>query len=383
VVDQKITLKPGLSAKDQDGKVQNRWHPDIAPVAEMKPGDEILIETIGYDDRQLRDDDTVDDVKALDLSRPHPITGPVAVKGAEPGDFLVVDILDIESSIGVGYSAHGGVLDWGILNDLYPEPFKSVWYMDKKNFAVSRHIPGVTVSALPHPGVIGTAPSQALLEEWNRRESPFYKDGRAAPPNSKNALPAIPRIAKTAARTVPPRENWGNVDIKDITIGAKLFLPVFVKGGNFSVGDLHFAEGDGEFSWNAIEMDGRINLRVGLWKGGHKKYPHKWPLYQPGTIRPQYSRFLCFAGYSVEDGKQHFLDPTVATRESLRSCIEFLNKLGFSGPQAYTLLSVCGMELRTHGYGNIPTGAVGLHLPLDVFDKKLLSKVSDLLEIAR
>ena len=367
---------------DQDGKVHNRWHPDISSISEIRPGEEILIETIGYDDHQLRDDDTVDDVRALDLSRPHPITGPIAVRGSEPGDFLVVDVLNIES-FGVGFSAHGGVLNWGILNDLYPEPFKSVWHMDHRMFASSRHVPGVTIPALPHPGVIGTAPSRSLLEEWNRREAPYYGDGRAAPPSERGALPADPKIAKEAARTVPPRENWGNIDIKDATIGARLFMPVFVKGGNLSVGDLHFVEGDGEFSWNAIEMDGRINLRIGLWKEGHKKYPFSWPLYQPGYIKPQFQRYISFAGYSVEDRKVHFLDETVAIREALRSFIAFLTKLGFNGPQAYTLLSVCGMELRTHGYGNIPNGAVGVHLPLDIFDKQLLAKVSDLLDLIR
>ena len=105
MVEHSISIKPGRRASDQDGKVHNRWHPDIKPVIEISPGDEVRLECLGYDDFQLKDTDDVNDVKTIDLSRVHPITGPISVKGAEPGDFLVVDILSIEPLSGVGYSA--------------------------------------------------------------------------------------------------------------------------------------------------------------------------------------------------------------------------------------------------------------------------------------
>jgi formamidase len=166
------------------------------------------LESIGYDDYQLKDTNSVNDVRTLDLSRVHPITGPIAMKGAQPGDFLVVEILNIEPLSGVGYSAIIPEIG-GILKDVYPEPFKSVWHMKNGNrFAVSRHVPGVTVPAMPHPGVIGTAPSEALLKKWHRRESPLYKDGKAYGPSPETALPSKPEIAKESARTVPARENW-------------------------------------------------------------------------------------------------------------------------------------------------------------------------------
>jgi formamidase len=379
LVDHYVQIKQGVRAAEQGGQVHNRWHPDIKPILEMSPGEEIRLETIGYDDYQLKDTDDVEDVKKLDLSRVHPITGPIAVKGAEPGDFLVVDILNVEPLSGIGYSAVIPKIG-GILRDVYPDPFKSVWYMKNGNkFAVSRHVPGVTVPALPHPGVIGVAPSRSLLESWHKRESPLYGEEKAYPPYPDTALPADPRIAKEAARTVPARENWGNVDIKDLTIGARLFLPVFVPGGNLSVGDLHFAQGDGEVTWNAIEMDGRITLKVGLWKEGYKKYGGKWPLYQPGFIRPIYGRWLTFAGLSVEGEKQYYLDSTIAAREALRNAIGFLQKLGYTGSQAYTILSVCGMQMKIFGIVDVPNAGVGIDLPLDIFDKEVLNKVSDLL----
>lgn len=381
MVDHEITIKPGVRAADQADRVHNRWHPDIKPILEISPGEIIRLETIGYDDYQLKDTDDVDDVKNLDLTRVHPLTGPIAVKGAEPGDFLVVDILDIEPLSGIGFSAIIPKIG-GILRDEYPEPFKSVWYLRDK-FAVSRHVPGVTVPALPHPGVIGTAPSRALLESWHRRESPLYGEEKAYPPYPATAVPSDPKIASEGARTIPARENWGNVDIKDLTIGARLFLPVFVSGGNLSVGDLHFAQGDGEVTWNAIEMDGKITLRVNLWKEGYKKYGGKWPMYQPGFIRPIFSRWLTFTGLSVEGEKQYYLDATIATREALRNAIAFLQKLGYSGPQAYTILSVCGMQMKIFGIVDVPNAGVGIDLPLDIFDKKILDRIADLLNYVR
>ncbi len=383
MVEHSISLKPGRRASDQDGKVHNRWHPDIKPVIEISPGDEVRVECIGYDDFQLKDTDDVNDVKTIDLSRVHPITGPISVKGAEPGDFLVVDVLSIEPMSGVGYSAIIPKIG-GILKDVYPDPFKSAWHMFNGNrFAVSRHVPGVTVPGMPHPGVIGTAPSRALLESWHRRESPLYPEEKAYGPSPETALPSKPEIARESARTVPARENWGNVDIKDLTIGAKMFIPVHVKGGNLSVGDLHFAQGDGEVTWNAIEMDGKITLRVNLWKDGHRKYGGKWPIYQPGHIRPVFGRWLTFAGLCVEGEKQYYLDSTIAAREALRNCISFLQKLGFSGPQAYTILSVCGMQMKIFGLVDVPNAGVGIDLPLEIFDKSLLDKVGDLLKYVR
>jgi formamidase len=338
---------------------------------------------LGYDDGQLHDTDSAEDVRTLDLSRVHPITGPIAVRGAEPGDFLVVDLLNIEPWSGVGYSAIIPKIG-GILKDVYPEPFKSAWHMKNGNkFAVSRHVPGVTVPALPHPGVIGTAPSRALLESWQKRESPLYPEEKAYGPYPATALPSKPEIAKEAVRTVPARENWGNVDIKDLTLGAKLFLPVYVKGGNISVGDLHFAQGDGEVTWNAIEMDGRITMRVNLWKEGMKKYGGRWPIWQPGLIRPAFGRWLAFGGLCVEGEKQYYLDATIATREALRNAIAFLQRLGYTGPQAYTILSVCGMEMKIFGIVDVPNAGVGVNLPLEIFDKPVLDRVSELLRFVR
>src|SRR5690606_1508299 len=133
----------------------------------------------------------------------------------------------------------------------------------------SRHIPAVSFVGIPHIGLMGTAPSHELLAKWNAREralietDPNRVPPLALPPEPDGAiLGAVPesefdRVAREAARTAPPRENGGNQDIKNLTIGTRVFYPVFVPGANLSLGDLHFSQGDGEITFcGAIEMGG-------------------------------------------------------------------------------------------------------------------------------
>src|SRR5256712_12547924 len=101
--DHSITLKKGRRAADQEDKVHNRWHPDIKPIIEISPGDEIRLESIGYDDYQLKDTDSVEDVKKIELSHVHTITGPIDVRNAQPSDFHVTEVLNINPLSGVGY----------------------------------------------------------------------------------------------------------------------------------------------------------------------------------------------------------------------------------------------------------------------------------------
>jgi formamidase len=117
------TCKVGLPLAEQPNIGHNRWHPDIPPIDELYPGEEVIVEMPGYDDYQLKNTDDVRDVETLDLTRAHPIAGPIAVKGAEPGDLLVVDVLEVESLSGIGYSAIIPGIG-GILKDKFPHAFK-------------------------------------------------------------------------------------------------------------------------------------------------------------------------------------------------------------------------------------------------------------------
>ena len=222
---------------------------------------------------------------------------------------------------------------------------KAIWDFEGI-FCSSRHIPGVRFPGLIHPGILGCAPSQDVLDTWNAREGELiaahaHDTSRtvAQPPEPKNvhagSAPAdlATRIGKEGARTIPGRpEHGGNCDIKNLSRGSKVYLPVHVPGANFSVGDLHFSQGDGEISFcGAIEMAGVITLKFSVMKGGVKTLDMKSPIYIPGPVEPSFGpgRMLYFEGFSVDEGgKQHYLDATVAYRQTCLRVVEYLRRFG-------------------------------------------------------
>ena len=292
----------------------NRWHPDIPAQVQVKPGDSFRVHCREWFDGAIHNDDSADDVLNAPLPAVHVLSGPFAVEGAKPGDLLIVDILDVGpipqedsgplAGQGWGYTGvfatkNGG----GFLTEQFPDAYKVIWDFTG-GVATSRHVPGVSYVGIVHPGLMGTAPSAALLAKWNAREQALIDtDPDRVPPL---ALPPLPdsailgslsgaefdRVAAEAARTAPPRENGGNQDIKNFTKGTRVFYPVFVDGANLSMGDLHFSQGDGEITFcGAIEMGGFIDLHVDLIKGGMETYGvSENAIFMPGTADPQYSR---------------------------------------------------------------------------------------------
>ena len=369
----------GVPLADQKELGHNRWHPDIPPLHELGVGDEIILEAGGYDDYQLRDADDDQDIRDFDLTRTHPMAGPVKVDGVEPGDLLVVDVLDVQPLSGIGYS---NILPGmgGPLASWFPEGYKTVWDLHGL-FATSRQIPGVEIPAISHPGVIGVAPSMELLETWNAREDPLIADGFAAPRADATSTAVLrtlqgeewERVAATAARTVPPRENGGNLDIKNLSRGSRVYFPVFVEGGMFSTGDFHFAEGDGEITWNAIEMDGVGWYRFNVIKDGMARYGVRTPMLRPSPADPNLgTRYLSFSGLSAKGTEQKYIDATMAAVDAVEQAIAYLGKFGYSPEQAYTIISVAPCEMHIGGIVDIPNAAVTLKVPLDIFDKDIL-----------
>ena len=168
-------------------KVHNRWHPDIPMACWVNPGDDFVLETYDWTGGFIQNNDSADDVRDVDLTTVHYLSGPVGVKGAEPGDLLVVDLLDIgakdESQWGFNgfFSQKNG---GGFLTDHFPSAQKSIWDFQGM-FTTSRHIPGVRYAGLIHPGLIGTLPDPKMLETWNAREQALIDtnpDGNLANP---------------------------------------------------------------------------------------------------------------------------------------------------------------------------------------------------------
>ncbi|EJY55486.1 Formamidase [Alicyclobacillus hesperidum URH17-3-68] len=378
--------------EQQDIPGHNRWHPDIPAVLKVRPGEVFRIEMKDWTDGQIQNNDDPSDILHVDLTRVHVLSGPIYVDGAEPGDLLVVDLLDMGPLPGAEWGFNGIFArenGGGFLVDYFPEAAKSIWDF-QGIYAVSRHVPGVRIPSLIHPGLIGVAPSAELLDRWNAREralvatDPHRIPSLANLPDPKSAVlgtlrgSEFDRIAKEAARTVPPRENGGNCDIKNLSKGSRIYFPVFVKGAKLSVGDLHFCQGDGEITFcGAIEMSGWIEMSVDLIKGGMAKYGivHN-PVFETGPMEPRFSEYLVFEGVSVEEktGEQRYLDAHVAYRRACLNAIEYLQHFGYTAEQAYMLLGVAPVEGRISGIVDVPNACCTLALPTAIFDRDIRPK---------
>lgn len=182
--------------------------------------------------------------------------------------------------------------------------------------------------------------------------------------------PEASRAAKEGARTIPPREHGGNCDIKNLSRGSRVYFPVYVTGAKLSLGDIHFSQGDGEITFcGAIEMAGWIHLRVELIRDGVNKYGLVHPVFQPGPVEPRYAEFLAFEGFSVDEkDRQYYLDVHVAYRRACLNAIAYLKKFGYSGEQAYTILSTAPVEGRVSGIVDIPNACVTIYIPTEIFE---------------
>ena len=378
-------IKADLSQSPyENDMIHNRWHPDIPMAVTVKPGDDFILECYDWTGGQIKNDDDAADVRDVDLSQVHFLSGPVGVEGAEPGDLLVVDLLDIGAFPqqqwgfnGFFSKQNGG----GFLTEHFPLAQKSIWDFEGM-FTKSRHIPGVRFAGLIHPGLIGCLPSHDLLAKWNKREqalidtNPTRVPGLANPPYAPTAHmgrlkgDARDKAAAEGARTVPPREHGGNCDIKDLSRGSRIYFPVYVKGAGLSMGDLHFSQGDGEITFcGAIEMAGWAHLKVNLIKDGMAKYGIRNPIFKPSPIVPNYNDYLIFEGISVDEaGEQHYLDVHVAYRQACLNAIEYLKKFGYSGAQAYSILGTAPVQGHISGVVDVPNACATLFLPTQIFD---------------
>ncbi|KAJ5198050.1 uncharacterized protein N7498_007167 [Penicillium cinerascens] len=384
----RTALKVDLNkhAREQPG-LHNRWHPDIPACEKIANNEVVKIECLDWTGGQIKNNDSADDVRDVDLTEIHYLSGPFDIETAEPGDVLVVEIQDVQpfqeqpwGFTGIFDRNNGG----GFLDEHYPKAAKAIWDFEGI-FCSSRHIPHVRFAGLIHPGILGCAPSAEVLAEWNHREGELIAANTvtdrivAQPPNATNAHAGSAvedikeRVAKEGARTIPGRpEHGGNCDIKNLSRGSKVYLPVHVPGAKFSVGDLHFSQGDGEISFcGAIEMAGVITLKFTVIKNGMAKLNMKSPIFHAGPVEPQFGpgRYLTFEGFSVDEkGKQHYLDATVAYRQTCLRVIEYLRRYGYSDEQIYLLLSCAPVQGHIAGIVDIPNACTTLGVPMDIFD---------------
>jgi formamidase len=362
----RIDRQKPLAAEPHSG--HNRYHPDIAPVLEVAEGEEVILETRDGIDGQLGPDATVADLAHLDPGRIHPLTGPVFVKGAKPGDMIEVEFVDILPQP-TAFSAI--VPGLGFLRDVMTTPFVVQWKI-RDGWATAAELPGVRIPGAPFMGISATAPSAQKLKEWTEREQrALDAGGFVFPPDQAAAVPGG-HCGLQGLRTLPPRENGGNFDVKQLTKGAKLWLPVFTDGALFSTGDGHFAQGDGEVCVTAVEMGATVVVRFKVHKGLAAKRTFAGPVFShpgyfadPKITVPQ--NFFAVMGMPINaKGEIESENLTLAARNALLNMITLLQERGFSREQAYVICSVA-VDLRISNVVDVPNYVVSALLPEAIF----------------
>ena len=294
------------------------WDNAHPPRLRIQPGDTVVFETLEASANQVTPASTHEVLMALDFGLIHPLTGPVYVEGAEPGDALVVEILRLQHK---GWGWNGVIPNFALLADDFQQPYLHHYRLGR-GYCEFRD--DIRIPFEPFCGVMGVAPEEA---------------GRLS--------------------TIPPRRNGGNIDIRHLTPGAVVRFPVLAPGALFSCGDCHSAQGDGEVNGTGIETPMTVTLRFGLEKGAN--LPELRFVTPPGkklTVTDE-------AGYYVATA--HGPDLFRNSQQAIRYVIDYLAaEHGMTREQAYCL---CGaaVDLKISEIVDAPNWIVSAYLPLSIF----------------
>jgi acetamidase/formamidase len=295
------------------------WDNSIPPVLEVDSGEEVELHVRDASDEQIGPESGVDAVAALDFSHVNPVSGPVAVKGARPGDVLAVEILELRPREW-GWTAI--IPGFGLLAEEFPEPWLRISEVDAATRRV-RFADGIALPFEPFPGTIGVA------------------------------------LPEPGEHSIVPPSNWGgNLDIKHLRAGTTLYLPVGVDGALFSVGDTHAAMGDGEVCGTAVEAPMDIVVRLSVRRDFSVPAP-QYSVPAGELARTEAGSFHVTTG----------VDPDLmeATRAATRAMIDHIgDRRGLDRQEAYALCSVA-CDLRIHEVVDVPNWVVGMFLPEAVF----------------
>jgi acetamidase/formamidase len=299
-------------------EVHYAWDRGLSPRLTIDSGDSIIFETRDASDYHYSAQSRSSDVAKQGPFVGHPLTGPVLVRDAAPGDVLAVEILSVTSNKGFGWTAirpGRGLLP----QEEFPETFLQIWDLSDGGFARMSQRDDVAVPIAPFPGIMGTALS-----------------------------------APGAHSTVPPRENGGNMDIRHLCSGSTLYLPVWVEGALFSVGDAHAAQGDGEVCISAVEMAAQMELRLTLRKARNLAEPQ---FHVHGPLCPGFEK----SSYYVTTAQGPDLHANA--QQAVRYMIEHLvGERGLSREEAYVLCSVC-VDLKINEIVDAPNWIVSASFP--------------------
>jgi acetamidase/formamidase len=299
----------------------SRWNRALAPRIAIAPGDTVHMECQDASGAQVHPGMTVADYLKIDRGRIHALTGPIFVKGAQPGDVLQIDVLKVAHQ-GWGWSSV--IAGLGFLKERFAEPYLFHWELESET---SRSLAPAIVQLRPFCGVMGVA--QAGDGEF---------------------------------RTRPPGNFGGNLDVRELCSGAKLYLPIFNEGALFSAGDAHAAQGDGEVCINGIECPSNVTLRFEL----RKRQPLPGPLIESAPHRPQDA--IDDAWIVVESAT----DVVAAAQAATSRMIDLLvARWSFHEVHAYILCSVA-MHLRFSQVVNEPMFTVSAAIAKRVLPPRTL-----------
>jgi acetamidase/formamidase len=285
------------------------WDRSIAPIVRVAPGEMVSVEMQNASGGQLFADSTASELASLDFGRVNPVTGPIFVEGAKPGDVLVVEILELDVDTW-GWTAN--IPGFGLLADRFTEP---VLRTSRIGGGKIELFTGMRLLSVPMIGTIGVAPAEP--GEFS---------------------------------VIPPTRNGGNMDIRHVGVGATLYLPVAVEGALLSLGDGHAAQGDGEVCGTAIETSAVATLRISLERD--RQLPAPMLLTDPRSQRT--GRAFATTGIGP--------DLLVAARDATSAMIaEIVRRTTLSEVDAYLLASVAG-DLKISEVVDVPNWVVSLHL---------------------
>jgi len=299
----------------------SRWNRNLEPRIEISSGDTVHMECLDSSGSQVQPGMTVDEFLAIDRGRIHALTGPILVKDSAPGDTLEVEVLEVNHK-GWGWSSV--IPGFGFLKDRFSDPFLFHWILEDN---VTKSLFPAVVPLRPFCGVMGVAPAE---------EGEF--------------------------RTRPPGPFGGNMDVRELCAGAKLYLPVLNPGTLFSAGDAHAAQGDGEVCINGIECPADVTLGFRL----HKNRLLRGPLIESTD------RKLPDAAADSWVVVESASEPVAAARAATSRMIDLLMEhWGLSAVHAYLLCSVV-MKLRLSQVVNEPMFTVSAAMPKQILPERSL-----------
>lgn len=304
-----------------EGAHHTKWNRELPPALEVTPGDIAIVECVEATDGQIRRESKDDVLEVLDFGRIHTLTGPIAIAGAKPGDVVSIEMVDFAHHGWAWTMVYPGL---GLLSEDFGETQElRIWETGSDGRAAFK--PGIRVPIEPFCGVIGLAPAEL-----------------------------------GSRSTLPPSRVGGNLDIRHLSRGSVLYLPVEVEGALLSLGDCHLAQGDGEVCGTALEAPMTVTIRIHLHKSRHIEFPF-FTTSKPATAKV--------------DGMGHHvttaigLDLQEVAREAVRAMIDHLEEeRGLTRVEAYILCSAAGdLKTAVPVLGEGHRAVVTFHLPNSIF----------------